>query len=353
MSRIDQVVIHVQEVRGSNRTAEIAAATDNVRNADANEIVEWFSGNNSQTFIRSDRENIFFHPLPYGDFALGIINSWGNGGCSLRERIESFFVRVFIISPNVLLCYANNPIAIYENLRRENYIAEITTLPEKLKPITVLPEQKICDTDILKKLAAEAGAVAISRFFQSLLDSVSTIFRPYDSMTSLFVLSGIFNLLPVRFRSGLTFSTELFLSAVNPLQAIGFCGEVEAAVKLAKDSGVALVDFGRFNRYENPPRNVRLGQWSKLVLQILSGGDFAFWEYQIKADAELCNDPEEFVNWQDLDELAIIWQRKRRKKPINRKNCPNKTEESAERGIEKSIAAIEMLLADVKRKPTG
>lgn len=342
MSRIDQVVIHVQVVRGSDRTAEIAAATDNVRNADANEIVEWFSGNDSQTFIQSGRENIFFHPLPYGDFALGIINpSAENNGCS-------FFVRVFIISPSVLLCYANNPIAIYENLRRENHIAEITKSPDKLSPITVLPEQKICDTEILRKLATEAGAVAISRLFQSLFDSVSTIFRPYNSMSSLFVLSGIFNLLPVRFRSGLTFSTELFLSAVNPLQAVGFCGEVELAVKLAKDSGAVLVDFERFNRYQNPPRNVRLGQWSKLVLQILSGGDFAFWEYQIKADAELCNDPEEFVNWQDLDELAIIWQRKRRKKPINLKNCPNKTEESAERGIEQSIAAIEKLLADVK-----
>ncbi|MDR1479052.1 MAG: hypothetical protein LBJ00_08920 [Planctomycetaceae bacterium] len=383
MSRIDQVIIEVQVVRGGNCTAEVAAATDGVRNADVREVVEWFSGGGSQTCIQFDRENIFFHPLPYGDFAIGVINFSDDGipkpvwavGIALEQPLRdaalacsasgilkqleytcsgiSFFVRVFIISPSVFLQYANNPVAVYESLLRGHYVTEVTEPLDKLNPITVLPEQKICDVEILRRLVTEAGSVAISRLFQSLLDSVCTIFRPYNSMSSLFILDGIFNLLPIRFRSGLTFSTELFLSPVNPLQAVGFCGESDLAVKLAEESGALLIDFERFDRYQNPPQNVCLGQWSKLVLQILSDGDFAFWQYQIEADAESCDDMDEFVNWQDLNDLAIIWQRRRPKKPIVQTACASKTGESAERGIEQSMTAVEMLLAEVKGKPAS
>ncbi|MDR2643274.1 MAG: hypothetical protein LBC74_10820 [Planctomycetaceae bacterium] len=355
MSRIDQVIIRVQVAWNCERTVEVVAATDKVRQDDLNEIVEWFIGNNSRAYIQFDRENIFFHPLPYGDFAFGVIDPLSDDVCSNLGQLGYSFVRVLIISPSVLLAQANNPIAIYERLfcNKESGIKNITKSPDKLSPLEVPVLQSVCDTDILRKVVSAAGAVAISRLFQSLLDSVSTIFRPCKSVSSLFILSGLFNLLPVRFRSGLTFSTALFLSSINPLQAVGFDGDGKRAIKLAKKSGVSLVDFERFSNYPQPPQNLCLGRWSQLVLRVLSNGDFAFWEYQIRADAESDNEPEEFTDWQELNDLAIMWQCKYPKSPITYGACSCKTGELAEKGLEQSITAVEMLLADTKRKPAG
>jgi hypothetical protein len=351
MNRIDQVIIRVQFDRSSDRAVEVVAVTDKVRKDDINEIIEWFVYNDSKAYIQFDRENVFFHPLPYGDFALGVINHLGNNVYSCLKDVESFFVRVLIISPNVLLSHANNPIAIYDKLCGLGAITNITKPPDNLIPLEVPQPSLVCDTAILKKIASEIGAVAISRLFQSLLDSVSTIFRPYNSHSSLFILNGLFNLLPVRFRPSLTFSTSFFLSPFNPPQAIGFYGNNKQAIKLAKQSGTSLVDFEWFSCYSNPPQNVCLGQWSQLVLRILTDEDFAFLEYQIKTDAELDNESEEFIDWQELNDLAIIWQRNHPKRPITCKANSNNTSESAARGLEQSLAAVEMLLAEVKRKP--
>ncbi|MDR1484932.1 MAG: hypothetical protein LBT09_08935 [Planctomycetaceae bacterium] len=365
MNRIDQVVIRVQAARNCERKVEVVSATDNVRNADVSEIAEWFTGGDSQAYIQFDRENIFFHPLPYGDFALGVINPAGVGTddnvnfCFGQQESELFFVRILIISPSVLLSQANNPVAIYEKLCRSNEITNITKPPDNLKPLESPAAQPFCDTEILRRVVSAAGVVAVSRLFQSLLDSVSTIFRPYNSTSPLFILSGIFNLLPIRFRSGLTFSTSLFLSPVIPFQAIGFCGNGGQAVMLAENSGVSLIDFERFSRYENPPQNVCLGQWSRLISRILAGGDFAFWEYQIETDAELDldNEAEEFIDWRELNDLAIMWQRNNPKMTIKGNIKSNagsdKTGKAAERGLEQSIAAVEMLMDDAKRKPAG
>jgi hypothetical protein len=365
MISIDQLVIYVRTVQNCERIVEIITATDKVRNADINEIAEWFSNNDSQTYIQFDRENIFFHPLPYGDFALGIINPVINSAADLSadnsadrdisfslNLSKSFFVRVLIITAEVLFLHANNPISIYEKLRSNRKIDFIAEPPIKLRPLNISTKQTICDTNILTRVASESGTVAVVRLFQSLFDSVCTIFRPCNS-TPLLILNGIFNLLPIRFRSNLTFSTELFLSPITPLSAVGFCGDSQIAIRLSKDSGVPLVDFDRFSHYKTPPQNVYLGQWTQLVLRILTNKDFDFWEYQIKSDTELNeknNETEDVIDWYELNGLAIIWQRNYHKKPVIKRTCSGKIVESAERELEQSITAVEKLIAETKCK---
>jgi hypothetical protein len=353
MSRIDQVIIYVRLVCGGVRVVEVLAATDGVRSGDLSEIVAWFSGDASKTYIQIDGENIFFHPLPYGDFAIGAIGLLSGGVNSFACDLQSFYVRVFVLSPQAFFLHANNPVLIYERLRNSYDISVMPKLTDKLSPLSLLPLRSKCDVEALSKFVVEFGAVAVARFFQSLFDSVCTIFRLSASMPALSILGGVYNLLPLRFRPSFTFSTRLFLSDLNPLQAVGFCGDRRLALNLAKSSGATLFDFMRFSRYPNPPQNVCLNQWSKLILEILLDNDFAFLEYLIEADAEteMKTDNEEldeFIDWQELNDLAIIWQRKRSKKPITRKTESKEITESAEKGLEKSIAAVEMLLAEKK-----
>ncbi|MDR2762694.1 MAG: hypothetical protein LBB88_08855 [Planctomycetaceae bacterium] len=361
MSRIDQVVIYVQTVQNRKRVVDIVAKSDNVRNADITEISNWLAGNDSQTYIQFDRENIFFHPLPYGDFALGIINHPDNNfSTSSTSTVSSlnlsqkFFVRVLIISPSVFFQFANNPIAIYDKLNRDQKLNFIAKPPAKLNPLETPPDKTICNTEILKRIVNEIGAVTISRLFQSLLDSVCTIFCPHNLMPPTLILNGIFNLLPVRFRTELTFSTAAFLSSDNPFQAVGFSGDSKSAIKLANDSGASLIDFEKFRHYRKIPQNIHLDQWSQLIFSVLSNRDFAFWEYQIKSDAESNYDETvEFIDWRELNDLAIIWRRDYPKKPIIHNTNSAKTVESAEKELKQSIAAVEKLLADSKRKPAG
>jgi hypothetical protein len=355
MSRIDQIVIYVQTVQNRERNVDIVAATDNVRNADIIELTNWFDNNDSQSYIQFDRENIFFHSLPYGDFAIGIINpSDNNISTSSLDLSRSFFVRVLIISPPVFLQFANNPITIYNNLQLDQKLNLIAKPPTKLNPLELSPDKKICNTEILKRIVNEIGAVTISRLFQSLLDSICTIFCPHNLISPTQILNAIFNLTPIRFRPELSFSTAAFLSPANPFLAVGFCGDSKSAIKLANEFGASLVDFERFRHYRKIPQNTYLSQWSRLMFRVLADRNFAFWEYQIKTDAESnYNETADFIDWHELNDLAIIWRQNYPKKPILRNTKSNKTVESAEKELEQSIAAVEKLLANSKQKPAG
>ncbi|MDR1926064.1 MAG: hypothetical protein LBQ66_16980, partial [Planctomycetaceae bacterium] len=360
MSKIEQAVVHIRIVNKHGRKVESITATDGVREIDKDEFIAWFSEGDDTTIIQYDQSNIFFHPLPSGDFAIGIINpSEGRSGkiagytYSFLSPPKSFFVRVLILSPTALFQQANNPIALYERLLSHQKIPPIERQPRRLRTITVPPSRSFCDTRLLRRIEAESGIVAMTRLFQSLFDSVCTIFRSGKLLPTQFVINGLLNFLPIRFRSSLTFSTELFLSSSLPIQAIGFQGTRKRADQLSESSGIPLVDFERFDCCRKPPENIQLNAWQQFVMNILRDKDFAYLEYQIKTDAEYYDEPIDFADWHDLNDLAIHWQRKPIQVPIKitPQNKTNESAEKAEKELEQSIAAVELLMDDMKRKP--
>ena len=306
MEPVEQAILYVRNI-GQRRTVEIAAATELVRTSDLTEMIGWFAQDETETLLRFDTSNLFFHPLPSGDFALGLIFPAQSGFFSFLQSPRAFFVRILVVPPRTLLNYANNPISLYRDLVQRQKIPLFRRPPRRVQPLSVSRQTAPFDRQMVLELSRRYGAPAVARLVQLASVSLCTLFASPTHAPSL--IGAILNLFPVRFRTELTFATELFFSVRIPLRLIGVSGERQRLAEQADGLGVPLVllrdDAAPFRH-----RNLQAfaGEpWTRLIHIVLQTENFGFFESRLKTEATLTT-----VGWNDeaadgdFDELQRI-----------------------------------------------
>lgn len=311
MEAVEQIFLFVQSKDGFRR-AEVVAATDRIRFCDQAELVRWFSGSEQETAICFDSTCLFFHALPSGCFALGVLYSCDDGLLSLFKPPESFFVRILVVSAKTLLQKGNNPIFLYRELSREGKLPFLRKAPNKLSPLTVSDKRRILDHDLLHRLAAEPGAAALAAVEQSLCDELCLfMFRP-TNLAMIHLIEGLIDLLPICFRTELSFSTELFFSANHPFRLIGFSGNKKVASRWSIASGIPLLDLDRRQKTKTSSCPASFDAWPQFAFQILKDGRLDDFErIQENEFDQLVSAPRNenlcLLDWNDLHEIADRW----------------------------------------------
>jgi hypothetical protein len=305
MLPVEQIFLQVRSQVG-NKIADVAAATETICRADLNEVIDWFSAAENEIVLRCDPISIFFHPLPSGNFALGVIYPAQRSFLAFLQPPKNFNVRVLIIPPQTLLEKANHPIALFEEFRQRHLIPLISQAPKQILPITPLAVLPPIDRTQHESLAHRLGAMAIAQLVQSLFNAECTLFtsRPIDSLS---VLSVIFDLLPMRYRTELTFSTDIFFSSRTSFRLMG-CGS-HWAVRYAKNLGLPMMVLDR----KHTGAVETLDPWSRFVYQFFQGEHFNFLEACQKSEHRslLMLKPEvsQPILWENLNEIGVAWSR--------------------------------------------
>lgn len=310
MEPVEQVFLRVRSADGF-RTAEIVTTTELVRVSDMTEIVGWFTDTEENSVIRFDTLNVFFHPLPSGDYAIGIIYPEQRGFFSFLQPPGSFFVRILLVPPKTLLMKGNNPPALYEEFRRRRKIPLVSRAPKHLQPIQpTVSAPHLLASELLTSLAESPGPKAMAELMQSLFDSECTfLYSPRHSTMT--ILAGLFNLLPPSFRTELTFSSDLFFSVQNPFRLVGLCGSSRQVAGQAKATGIPLMTLESENRRRGSGKPT-LSPWPHFVYDVLAQYRFDFlqrqWQadYQRNLDLSEENDPP-MIAWEQLHVLAGSW----------------------------------------------
>ena len=311
MESVEQVILCVRTI-GHRRAVEIAGATELVRTTDLTELIGWFGQDDTEALLRFDTSNLFFHPLPSGDFALGLIFSAQNGLFSFFQPPRSFFVRILVIPPHTLLHYANNPISLYRDLDQRRKVPLFRRSPRRVHPLTVSRRSPVFDRQAVLGLSQRFGAATVARLVQMSSVSLCTFFA--SSMHSRDLLGALLNLFPVRFRPELTFATELFFSARTPLRLIGTSGEWRLAEQ-ADGLGVPLVllkDVETTPLRQRDNRPFSGDAWSRLVHFVLRTGNYDFFESRLKSEAARnsatsWNGESMGGDFSELQEMGKIW----------------------------------------------
>jgi hypothetical protein len=257
--------------------------------------------------IRFDTLNLFFHPLPSGDYAIGIIYPAQRGFFSFLQPPKTFYVRVLIATPQTLLEKGNHPIALFDEFRHRHKIPLVSTPPKRLVPLVPLHTPATIDVKLLESLAQTCGAQNIARLVQSLFDAECTLFtsRPVSTLS---VISALIDLLPLRYRTELTFSTDLFFSLRNPFRLIGCCGNPKRSVQYAKILGFPLIAL---ESGDCKPMG-DFDPWSRFVYQLFQTRNFSFLKQQFQ------NEYSNFVSsagvafwanifWENLHDVGLSW----------------------------------------------
>ena len=333
MQPIEQVFLRVR-TRGRRRKAGVLAATSEVRSVDLAEMVDWFTDDCYESVIRFDSLNLFFHPLPSGHYAVGLLSPVTGNTYSFFQKPRSFYVQVLVVSPETYYHYDNHPMFLIGELQRHKQLVFPLEPPECLSPIEpactapLRSEEplKSFDMRLAQRLAESVQPIEIARLTQSLFDSVSTLLiAPFSAgkLSTWSFIAATLSLFPVRFRTELTFATDTFISLRQPLRIIGVCSDKYDIDDQVHQLGLPVFGFdqkiGQFRRLSGhavsastPTPAEKLWQsdplapWSRLLLDLFQSRDFSLFASLLHSEKVLSASVAN-ADTEELHNIADAW----------------------------------------------
>ena len=302
MLPVEQIFYQVHLLSG-NWTARMTAATQAVHHADQTEIADWFSGSEKELALRYDPFNFFFHPLPSGQHAIGIIYPARRSFFSLFQLPQILNVRIFVVSPKALFEHGNHPVALFETLRQQQYILLDSEPPEQLLPLVPPASPLPINSSLLETVVNRLGAMSLAQLTQSLFNAECTLFTS-RSVSALSVLSALFDLLPIHYRPELTFSSDFFFSSKNSFRLSGFNKLRQRTIRFMKQYGVPVISLEQGNKGSLET----LDPWSRFVYQLLQTRNFGFLERHRNIEyreATLLPMELQPIIWDNLHEVGV------------------------------------------------
>ena len=294
MLPVEQVFYQVH-LQSGNWTAQIVAATKDVHRTDKTEITDWLTGSEKDLALRCNPFNLFFHPLPSGQHALGIIYPARRNFLSLFQQPQSLYVRVLVVSPKALFEHGNHPVALIETLRQQQQIPFVVEPPKQLSPLVPTATPLPINVSLLETLVNRLGAMSLAQLTQSLFNAECTLFTS-KSVSSLSVLSALFDLLPIHYRPELTFSSEFFFSSKNSFRLLGFSRLRQRTIRSMKQWGVPVISL----EHDNKGSLETLDPWARFIYQLLQTRNFGFLEWHRNLEYQWATLP-------SMDSQPIIW----------------------------------------------
>ena len=300
---VEQVFLQVRLQTG-HWTPQITAATKSVQRVDLDEITDWFTGDEKELSLRCDPFNLFFHPLPGGQYALGVMYPAQRSFFLFFQQPQVINVRVLIVSPKCLLEHGNHPVMLFETFRHQHQIPFVSQPPKQLLPLMPAVSPLQINVFLLDNLLKRLGAMSLAQLTQSLFNAECTLFTS-RSVSALSVLSAQFDLLPIHYRPELTFSSDFFLSSKNSFRLSGFSRLPQQTVRLMKQWGVPVIALERGSKGSAE----MLDPWSRFILQLLQSRNFGFWErywnleYRLAACSPVESQP---IIWDNLNEVGVV-----------------------------------------------
>jgi hypothetical protein len=295
MLPVEQVFLQVR-LHSGNWSADVTAATKSVQRADLSEMTDWFSTSEKELTLRCDPFNLFFHPLPSGHYALGVIYPAQRSFFAFFQQPQTLNIRILVLTSESLLEQGNHPIALFDMFRRRHQVPFVSQPPKHLSPLIPVAPPSLLDRALLELLVERPGAMALAQLTQSLFNAEYTLFTS-KSVTSFSVLSVLLDILPIHYRPELTFSTDFFFSSKNSFRLSGFSGVRQRAVRFLKQWGIPVIALEKGNKGSIET----LDPWSRFVYQLLQTRNFDFLERYRNMEHRL-------ATFLPVESQPIIWE---------------------------------------------
>ena len=223
-----------------------------------------------------DLLNLFFHHLPSGAYAVGRLIP-ALGGARVRlARIEKFYLQYMVVSPDLFLRFGNNPVFLYQAVLAHARLSFAAKPGEMAEPITLYRPRKWFDIPLLRGLSACPGAAPLAKLADTILHSLTTMVT--GGQQSLYVLSAISNLFPIRFRPELTFSSGVFFTPNRHFRVIGI-SDKDGGTDIRGFCPVPYLNLDRL--ILRPEETVPEHGWQELVHKVLVTGRYDFFQARL------------------------------------------------------------------------
>lgn len=307
MNPIPQAVLLVHG-RDSGRRTVVPFAGPDVRQGDMNEVLLWFEEYDPGEKIRITQPSLFFHPLPSGNYTIGRMIPLANSRAEVQQ--PSFLVQHWFVAPQTLAAFANNPFSLYRSILREHALDSPPDPAfhslETIVPQMPLPVPEIINFSLLEELIIHPGPKMVALLLQAIIDSVCTFFVGGGSGQR--ILEGLFNLLPLEWRTELSFSSDLMFSSLRPFRAIGIPGQNARMLREFEKSGFSVCDLSSEHSTARPSIG-EFAPWSRMIYYVLQKRQFSFFASKIADENSLESFQDQPDNTKILHQFGVDWLR--------------------------------------------
>jgi hypothetical protein len=250
---------------------QIVARSPGLQDEDARELAVWCPSHDSFLDWGPEAVSYNFHPLPSGAFAVSrtVPAGWeysGRGGVRV-------YTHCLIVAPDVLLRFSNNPFAMLRAALASGTLDIRDPLPSRLEAISLAGGATAVDQNLLIELANRPGPKAMATFNQAARESVClAVAGPLPPEK---LIAGLFNCLPLTYRTEYSFSTGLKFSPRRQFRLVALPTDPAERRWLEHHNNVTALDLSNFTA---PPS---LDGWSQFIDRMLSAGRSAFFSTQL------------------------------------------------------------------------
>lgn len=240
---------------------QLTASSSGISAADRQELARWSPAHNSLAEEGPAGESVNFHRLASGTFCVSRTVHAGaeySGRGGLRV-----FTNLLLTPPEVLARFAYNPFRILEAATAAGYAEPLDPDGERIEPIYLTGGAKSVDCILLARLVRDPGPNVTAAFVEALLGNESLAVAGRVSLRKM--IAGVFSLLPVELRGGVSFSTGLKSSKQRVFRVQPLDADVpRGSARRTGEPSRLLLDEPAPDSFKHP--------WAKLVHRLLSEG---------------------------------------------------------------------------------
>ncbi|MDO5580642.1 MAG: hypothetical protein Q4G69_05875 [Planctomycetia bacterium] len=330
MNPIERIIISIEtEEETEEVRVELLDHTPGVSSMDLGELMDWSKALKLPKIrtLYPDREELAFHqsrpkgkavfglnplnlcffPLPGGNYAIGRLIPDFPGNPDFKKPIRHFFFQFLAVDPETLAAFGNNPILLFQTALGDGQLGyQRNSVKGDLAPIEIsLMPSLWVDIPLLRGLAISPGILPLAILLQAALDSILTCFK--GSTSPLHTVAGLFSLLPVHWRTELSFAVGLHFEGDHYLRLIFLDGSEENG---EPDPNFPLYDLDKIGSGVNVPPLIE--GWPLFVQLILQSGQYRYFWRKLMDDyrsrSKNGSDPmEEMLKTEEVNQAGYEW----------------------------------------------
>ncbi len=242
-----------------NEGYQLAATSPGVSKEDARALSKWGPAHDSLLDPTPLGVSVNFHPLPSGRFCMGRSMPAGAEWSGRGERIAT---HMLLVPPEVLARFANDPFRLLAAVEITGRLPSADETPERLEPFHLPGRAAAVDGSLLARLAVDPSRRALCGLLDAVLEGAPLgVVAPLRASR---LFAGLWNVLPVACRTGLSFTTGLKDSLSRPFDLVALPLDFDARHP-SRDRRREVCDL----RGDLDDRAYRYA-WTSVVAQLLS-----------------------------------------------------------------------------------
>ncbi len=260
--------IFTSDLGSASEGYRVAAASPGVTSDNLDLLHAWGPG--SESLVDPSPGGVSFNFFPLTEDQYCVSRTTNSGWESANSRPRRTYSQCLIVPQEIFERFANNPFQVLRAAMAAGKLEVYHELPRRLEPLELVGRSETVSGALLIKLCRGVGLEILTTFVNAALEKPVLVLT--QSEQPAFLISGLFNCIPVECRPQFSFSTGLRFSAKRPFRLVAMPEALPENIEEVRAAGWPILPLIQ-SIYTKPPP---LEGWGRFLYPVLKNRDFSY-----------------------------------------------------------------------------